>query len=86
MPVPSLFQVASGSKMWPSLSLSMPGPLSSKQGEVLRALREGKVASVQGPDIGLRVDSVCVHSDTPNAVAVAESVRGAVAEYQGRAA
>jgi UPF0271 protein len=53
---------------------------------VLRALRDGTVASVQGPDVGLRVDSVCVHSDTPNAVAVAQSVRASVAEFQGRAA
>ena len=58
-----------------------PGAAAAK---VLKALRDGKVASVQGPDFGLRVDSVCVHSDTPNAVAVAQSVQGAVAAYQGQ--
>lgn len=60
-----------------------PGEVAAR---VLKALREGKVASVQGPDVDLRVDSVCVHSDTPNAVAVAQSVRGAIAEFQERAA
>lgn len=45
---------------------------------VLRALREGKVKSAQGPDIAIRGDCVCVHSDTPGAVAVAKAVREAI--------
>ncbi len=44
----------------------------------LRAIREGKVASVGGVDVPVRADAICVHSDTPNAVAVAEAVRAAV--------
>lgn len=44
----------------------------------LRAIREGKVASIGGVDVPVRADAVCVHSDTPNAVAVAEAVRAAV--------
>jgi 5-oxoprolinase (ATP-hydrolysing) subunit A len=47
----------------------------------LRALREGKVLSVGGKDIRVRADSICIHSDTPNAVAIATSVREAVAPY-----
>lgn len=44
----------------------------------LRAIREGKVRSVGGVDVPVRADAICVHSDTPNAVAVAEAVRAAV--------
>ena len=44
----------------------------------LRAMREGKVRSVGGVDVPVRADAICVHSDTPNAVAVAEAVRAAV--------
>jgi UPF0271 protein len=47
----------------------------------LRAIREGKVKSVQGPDVPMRAECVCVHSDTPGAVAVAKAVRGAIKEY-----
>jgi 5-oxoprolinase (ATP-hydrolysing) subunit A len=47
----------------------------------LRAIREGKVKSVQGPDIPMRADCVCVHSDTPGAVAVAQVVRDAIKPY-----
>ena len=47
----------------------------------LRAIREGKVRSVGGKDIAVRADSICVHSDTPNAVAIATAVREAVKDY-----
>jgi 5-oxoprolinase (ATP-hydrolysing) subunit A len=49
----------------------------------LRAVEEGKVASVNGRDVSVRADSICVHSDTPNAVAVARAVKDAVAPYLG---
>jgi UPF0271 protein len=42
-----------------------------------RAIREGKVASVGGRDIVVGADTICVHSDTPNAVAIATAVRDA---------
>ena len=44
-----------------------------------RAIREGKVRSVGGRDVPVRADAICVHSDTPNAVAVAQAVRAAIA-------
>ncbi len=47
----------------------------------LRALREGKVRSLGGKDIPVRAESICIHSDTPNAVAIAKSVRAAVKPY-----
>jgi UPF0271 protein len=49
----------------------------------LRAVEEGKVASVNGRDVSVRADAICVHSDTPNAVAVARAVKDAVASYLG---
>jgi UPF0271 protein len=44
----------------------------------LRAIREGKTESVNGRDVAVRADSICVHSDTPNAVQVARAVRDAL--------
>jgi len=48
----------------------------------VRAIKEGKVASVGGKDVAVRADAICVHSDTPNAVAVAQAVRDAIAPYR----
>lgn len=47
----------------------------------LRALTEGKTLTVAGNDVAVGSDSICVHSDTPNAVAIAEAVRAAVFPY-----
>ena len=47
----------------------------------LRALTEGKTRTVAGNDVAVGSDSICVHSDTPNAVAIAEAVRAAVRPY-----
>ncbi|AWB48860.1 lactam utilization protein LamB [Gemmobacter aquarius] len=44
----------------------------------LRAMRDGVVRSVGGVDVPVRADAICVHSDTPNAVQVAQAVRAAV--------
>jgi UPF0271 protein len=49
--------------------------------KAIRAIQEGKVKSVGGKDIAVRADTICVHSDTPNAVALATSVRTAVKPY-----
>jgi UPF0271 protein len=48
----------------------------------LRAINTGKVASVGGKDVPVRADAICVHSDTPNAVAVAQAVRDAIAAHR----
>jgi 5-oxoprolinase (ATP-hydrolysing) subunit A len=45
----------------------------------LRALREGCVRSLGGKAVKVRADTICVHSDTPNAVAIARAVRDALA-------
>jgi 5-oxoprolinase (ATP-hydrolysing) subunit A len=47
----------------------------------LRAIKEGKVKSTGGKDVAVRADSICIHSDTPNAVAIAQAVRGAIKPY-----
>jgi UPF0271 protein len=47
----------------------------------LRAVKEGKVKSVDGVDVPVRADCVCVHSDTPGAVEVAKGVRETLASY-----
>jgi 5-oxoprolinase (ATP-hydrolysing) subunit A len=44
----------------------------------LRAVKEGKVKSVEGPDIPMRADCICVHSDTPGAVELARAVHDAL--------
>jgi len=47
----------------------------------VRAVREGLTKSVDGNDIRVRADAICIHSDTPNAVEVARAVRDAVSPY-----
>ncbi|MBA8990584.1 UPF0271 protein [Curtobacterium pusillum] len=42
---------------------------------VLRVVTEGVVTSVDGSDIAVRADSVCVHGDSPDAVAMARAIR-----------
>lgn len=42
---------------------------------VLRMLREGKVRSVDGRDVDVRVETICVHGDTPGAVEFARELR-----------
>jgi 5-oxoprolinase (ATP-hydrolysing) subunit A len=42
---------------------------------VLRMLREGKVRSVEGRDIDVRGETICVHGDTPGAVEFARQLR-----------
>lgn len=47
----------------------------------VRAIREGVTSSINGKDVLVRADSICIHSDTPNAVAVALAVATAVKPY-----
>ncbi|MBN9798746.1 lactam utilization protein LamB [Pseudonocardia sp. UM4_GMWB1] len=44
----------------------------------LRAVTEGKATSENGKELTVRADSVCVHSDTPNAVELARAVHDAL--------
>jgi 5-oxoprolinase (ATP-hydrolysing) subunit A len=49
---------------------------------VLRMLREGKVRSVEGHDVDVRGETICVHGDTPGAVEFARELRSQL-ESQG---
>jgi UPF0271 protein len=41
---------------------------------VVRGITEGKVTSVNGNDIEVPSESICIHSDTPGAVELAEAI------------
>lgn len=45
---------------------------------VLNMLREGAIIAVDGTRVPVGIDSVCVHGDTPGAVALAGAVRAAL--------
>ena len=45
---------------------------------VLRACREGVVRTVEGQDLALEFDSICLHSDTPGALDLVEATRAAL--------
>jgi 5-oxoprolinase (ATP-hydrolysing) subunit A len=47
----------------------------------LRAITEKKVKTIDGNDIPMVADCICVHSDTPGAVAVAKAVKEAIKPY-----
>jgi len=52
----------------------------------VRVLAEGKATSINGRDVPMRADCVCVHSDTPGADELARAVKRAVTEFEARAA
>lgn len=45
------------------------------------AIAEGKTRAVSGKTVDVLAQSICVHSDTPNAIAIARAVREAVADW-----
>jgi UPF0271 protein len=45
---------------------------------VLRACQEGVVRTVEGEDLAIEFDSICLHSDTPGALALVEATRKAL--------
>lgn len=47
---------------------------------VIRMIREGRVSSVDGADIEIVADTVCVHGDGPQALAFVASLRQALAD------
>jgi UPF0271 protein len=47
----------------------------------VRAITEKKVRTTDGNDIPMVADCICVHSDTPGAVAVAKAVKEAIKPY-----
>lgn len=61
---------------------SLPGAVLHDPTEVaarcVRMVRGGEVETMGGARLKVRVESICVHSDTPGAVAVAQAVRAAL--------
>ena len=45
---------------------------------VIRAISEKKVTNTAGKDIDVGCDTICVHSDTPNAVEIIKSIKSAI--------
>jgi UPF0271 protein len=45
---------------------------------VLRLARIGRIAAIDGTELAMSADSICVHGDTPGAVAIATAVRRAL--------
>jgi UPF0271 protein len=43
-----------------------------------RLVAEGKLATIDGQDLALEVDSICVHADTPGAATIVRAVREAL--------
>lgn len=44
----------------------------------VRAVRDGRVVSTGGKNLKVRAETVCIHSDTPNAVDIAQAVKAAL--------
>ena len=63
----------------PDALLHDPGEAAAR---VLRMLNEGKVRSVDGVDVDVRAETICVHGDTPGAVEFARVLRSEL-ENQG---
>jgi 5-oxoprolinase (ATP-hydrolysing) subunit A len=54
-----------------------PGQMAEKS---VRLVRDGKVRTVEGGDLDLDVESICVHGDAPNAPEIARAIREALQE------
>jgi 5-oxoprolinase (ATP-hydrolysing) subunit A len=60
------------SRARPDALLHDPGEAAAR---VIRMLREGKVRSVEGKDVAVEAETVCLHGDTPGAVDFARILR-----------
>ena len=61
------------------VSRKMPGAVIKDKDlairRVVRMVKEGKVESVNGTDIAIRADSICVHGDNPKALEFVKNIR-----------
>ncbi|WP_116520092.1 LamB/YcsF family protein [Achromobacter insuavis] len=46
--------------------------------QVVRMVQEGKVRSVDGKDVAVQADTLCIHGDQPNALVFARAIREAL--------
>ena len=49
--------------------------------KALRAVRDGLVISTAGTEVAVKVETVCIHSDTPNVIDIAHAVRSSLQPY-----
>ena len=49
---------------------------------VIRMVKEGKVESINGKDIAIKADSICVHGDNPKALEFVKNIRQALEKEQ----
>ncbi|MBZ0161495.1 MAG: 5-oxoprolinase subunit PxpA [Notoacmeibacter sp.] len=56
-----------------------PGHAASR---VVDAVREGLISSINGKPLQVRAETICIHSDTPNAVDIAKAVNAAIGALQ----
>lgn len=54
--------------------------LSASIAQVKRMIAEGRVRSLDGADVTVRADTLCIHGDEPNAVEFARRIRQALTE------
>jgi UPF0271 protein len=45
---------------------------------MVRLVTDGKITAVDGSDVAVRAESLCVHGDSPGAVEMAGAVRAAL--------
>lgn len=64
------------SRRKPGAVLHDPGQIADR---VVRMIGDGEVVSVTGKRIKMRMDTLCVHGDTPGAVEIAKDLRKALA-------
>jgi UPF0271 protein len=61
------------------VSRKLPGAVIKDKAEairrVVRMVKEGKVESINGNDIAIRADSICVHGDNPKALEFVKNIR-----------
>jgi UPF0271 protein len=50
--------------------------------QVLRMITEGTVGTVQGDDVPVHADTLCIHGDQPGAVVFAQAIRRALADRE----
>jgi len=49
--------------------------------KALRAIKDGIVLSNNGKENTVHAETICIHSDTPNVVAIAQAVRSSLSDY-----
>jgi len=49
--------------------------------QVLRMIRTGKVTSLQGPEVDIQADTVCLHGDSPEALQFAKTINQTLQDH-----